>query len=171
MAAKFLCSLCFVCGVIAVEQTCGGYGAMERNTDISGTLLAKIPAQSSDDCCSLCDDLSECEGHVFHLDQCYLKKELGAKFFKEDAMTRVKGTCEGFSPPLVDVDMSGELLAKVQASESRSCCTLCQSIDGCEGFVFHLDQCYLKKSLSSATAKASAVTRLRLVTTGDSMLP
>jgi len=153
-----------------VDQTCGGYGAVERDTDISGTQLAKISAQSSADCCALCDDLAECEGYVFHLDQCYLKKELGAKFFKQDAMTRVRGTCEGYSTPLVDVDMSGELLAKIEASESRHCCTWCQSMVGCEGFVFHLDQCYLKKSLSSVTAKSKVVTRLRLVPSSHSIL-
>merc|ERR1712242_115447 len=146
----------------AEDQMCSGYGAVQPNTDISGTLLAKVNAQSGSDCCTLCSDRADCEGYVFHLDQCYLKKDLSSKSFKQDAMTRVKATCAAYAPPMVDIDMSGCLLAKIPASDMTKCCSLCDSVSGCEGYVFHLDGCYLKKELSSPARKPGATSRLKL---------
>lgn len=124
-------------------------------------MLAKINAQSVDDCCALCSQRVDCDGYVFHLDQCYLKKNLGASSVKQFAITRVKSTCGGYAPPMPDVDMSGDLLAKLWASDMRQCCSLCDSTPGCEGYVFHLDQCYLKRGLASPSTKPGATTRLR----------
>merc|ERR1712228_326881 len=81
---------------------------------------------------------------------------------KQDAMMRVKlSGCLDFSPEMKDTDMSGTLLAKLQSSDSKRCCMLCDAFTGCEGYVFHLDQCYLKKDLSSPSSKPGAITRLR----------
>merc|ERR1711920_150498 len=123
--------------------------------------MGKINAQSVDDCCALCSQRADCDGYVFHLDQCYLKKNLGASTIKLHAMTRVKSTCRGYAPPLPDIDMSGVLLAKLWAADMRQCCSLCDSTSGCEGYVFHLDQCYLKRSLASPSTKPGATTRLK----------
>lgn len=75
---------------------------------------------------------------------------------------KVPSSCAGYSPEVQGIDFSGTLLAKIQASDARRCCALCDSFAGCEGYVFHLDQCYLKKDLSHAIPKFGAVTRLRL---------
>merc|ERR1719343_729909 len=60
-----------------------------------------------------------------------------------------------------DVDMSGVLLAKLPAADMRECCSLCDATSGCEGYVFHLDQCYLKRGLASPSTKPGAITRLK----------
>jgi len=149
------------CGLIQ-STPCAGYSAPADNTDISGVLLAKI-AGVSEDCCRLCDSFSECEGYVFHLDQCYLKKDLGATSFKQHAVTSVKVTdsCSSYAPEMKDVDMSGTLLAKVQSADDKQCCAFCNAHADCAGYVFHLDHCYLKKDLSIPNPKLGAVTRLR----------
>jgi len=146
------------------QPSCPGYGEAQDNTDISGVLLAKIQSPSSDRCCALCEERSDCEGYVFHLDQCYLKADLAATSFKQDAVTRVKAPpgCAGYSPEIVNIDMSGTLLAKLQAPEAERCCALCDAVLACEGYVFHLDECYLKRDLSFPTSKQGAITRLRL---------
>jgi len=159
------------CGLIRAglprdpQLTCAGFGPPKENTDISGNLIDKVWAASADRCCELCDVRAECEGYVFHLDQCYLKKDLGAESSKQLAVARVKTppTCEGYAPPMVGVDISGTLLAKIQSSTPAWCCTLCDAFEGCEAYVFHLDQCYLKKDLHLAvvTLKPLAITRLR----------
>merc|ERR1711920_927868 len=123
--------------------------------------MGKINAQSVDDCCALCSQRADCDGYVFHLDQCYLKKNLGAATAKLHAMTRVKSICGGYAPPLPDIDMSGVLLAKLWAADMTRCCSLCDSTSGCEGYVFHLDQCYLKRGLASPSTKPGATTRLK----------
>merc|ERR1712154_367039 len=103
-------------------------------------------------------------GYVFHLDQCYLKKNLLEGSFKEHAVTRVKlpSSCAGYTDEMKDVDMSGTILAKIQSPDRERCCALCNAVQGCGGFVFHLDQCYLKTDLSIPSAKSGAVTRMRL---------
>lgn len=91
MAARLLLgSGCFVWAVFSLNQTCSDFGAVQHDTDTSGELLAKIYAQSVDDCCALCSQRADCDGYVFHLDHCYLKKNLGASTTKLHAMTRVK---------------------------------------------------------------------------------
>lgn len=161
MAAKLLLCSCFVWGVFSYDETCTNFGTVQHDTDTSGELLAKIQAQSVDDCCALCSQRLDCDGYVFHLDQCYLKKNLGASTFKLHAMTRVKSACAGYAPPMPDVDMSGVLLAKLPAADMSQCCSLCDSTSGCEGYVFHLDQCYLKSGLASPSTKPGATTRLK----------
>merc|ERR1712038_1281255 len=105
-----------------------------------------------------------CEGYVFHLDQCYLKKDLGAMTVQQDAVTHVKASsnCAGYTPEIKDIDMSGTLVAKIRASDAKRCCALCDSTLACEGYVFHLDQCYLKRNFSFFfSPNAGAITRLR----------
>lgn len=150
------------CGVIQ-DLACAGFGPPQMNTDIAGHLIAKVWAPSADSCCALCNDQAECEGYVFHLDQCYLKKDLGAASSQEHAVARVKtpSNCEGYAPAMEDVDIGGILLSKIWSSTSARCCALCDAITECEGYVFHLDQCYLKKELGSPTPKPNAITRLR----------
>merc|ERR1712012_661544 len=103
--------------------------------------------------------------------------------YKQDAVTRIKlagpgnalpalnqmsaileptqPVCVGYSAPQTDTDMSGDLIAKIQCHESGDCCSLCQARSDCEGFVFHLDQCYLKKNLTGMSYKQDAITRLK----------
>lgn len=172
-----LCATGFTTRACAAEawndpSVCDGYSAVQPNTDIDGVLLAKVNTQSGSDCCALCSDRADCEGYVFHLDQCYLKKDLGSRSFKQHAMTRVKATCAAYAPPMVDVDMSGTLLAKVQASDMMNCCLFCDLFPGCEGYVFHLDQCYLKKNLSLPASVPGAITRLKYgVPKNDNVMP
>lgn len=79
------------CGLIqSADNACAGYTRPVPNTDVDGVLLAKIWSPTVDHCCALCSQRSECEGYVFHLDQCYLKKNLGEFSHKEGAMTRFK---------------------------------------------------------------------------------
>merc|ERR1712051_828179 len=116
-------------GIQSSSLACAGYGAVQPNTDISGELLAKVLSQSSSQCCTLCDERSDCEGYVFHLDQCYLKKDLAATSYKQDATTHVKApsSCAGYTPEIKDIDMSGTVLAKIRASDAKRCCALCDS--------------------------------------------
>lgn len=148
------------------QSTCAGYEAPQANTDTSGDLLAKIRAGDSAKCCSLCDARADCEGYVFHLDQCYLKKNLEGFIYKEHAVTRLKSksNCAGYTPEMTDVDISGTDLAKIQAPNLERCCALCDGWPGCEGYVFHLDQCYLKKDLGTPLKKPGAVTRMKFRT-------
>jgi len=157
------------CGLIQQSMaqpgdTCAGYGALHANTDITGVLLAKVQSQSSSECCTLCTERLECEGYVFHLDQCYLKKDLAEAetSFKQDAMMSMKlSGCLDFAQEMENTDVSGTLLAKIKSSDSKRCCMLCNAFTGCEGYVFHLDQCYLKKDLSSPSRKPGAITRMK----------
>merc|ERR1712051_908833 len=71
---------------------------------------------------------------------------------------KVPSSCAGYSPEMQGIDFSGTLLAKLQASDAQLCCALCDSFAGCEGYVFHLDQCYLKKELSRPTHKLGTAT-------------
>lgn len=160
------------CGRIeAADNMCAGYKPVQPNSDIDGVLLAKVWSPSIGHCCALCSQEKDCEGYVFHLDQCYLKQDLGSVSYKPLAMTRVKEqSCAAYAPPLIDVDMSGDLLAVKHASGPKDCCALCNSVDRCEGFVQQGAQCLLKKNLGSPSSRPGAVTRLRYHAAGNSAL-
>merc|ERR1719414_2206290 len=89
MASKVLCWLSIAQGVIGTDK-CAKYTPEMKDVDISGELLGKIQSSDMTECCLMCDCWPGCEGYVFHLDQCYLKKDLGKPQFKQGALTRIK---------------------------------------------------------------------------------
>jgi len=70
--------------------------------------------------------------------------------------------CPLFEAEAFDTDLSGsDLGQKNSTATSDECCALCEAQDGCQGFVF-LDQiCYLKGAFSGTYSKAGVVSRLR----------
>jgi len=61
--------------------------------------------------------------------------------------TTAQPTCPEFEAELVDIDLSGELLNSVWMEESATiddCCSLCEETEGCKGFVYYWQTCYLK---------------------------
>eukprot|EP00493_Phyllostaurus_siculus_P023513 UN23849 len=71
--------------------TCSAsFEAEELDTDMSGTLIAEKWALTSDGCCALCDDESECEGFSFVHNTCYLKKNFIGTYTQAGVVTRVK---------------------------------------------------------------------------------
>jgi len=141
---------------------CPDFSAEEADTDVVGDLISERWAQTSDDCCPLCSAIEGCQGFAFFHHICYLKGNVSGTYTNAGRITRVKraAQCPSFVAQATDTDMAGDLIRQSWAATSEGCCTLCQEVEACEGFVYFDYNCYLKKNFSGAYYHLGAVTRI-----------
>jgi len=66
-----------------------------------------------------------------------------------------------FDPEMRNTDMSGTLIGMKWANTSDDCCSLCTQENGCEGFAYAGDTCFLKNAFEGTYEQLDVVTRLR----------
>jgi len=156
----------------------------QADSDLVGDLLEDWSAPKAELCCTACGQKASCQGFVFFENRCYLKGNVGGTFSKVGRLTRVKKEaatvpatavptptptltpvqpeqCSNFEDEGIDMDMAGSLIGKQQVPSSDACCTLCDVQDGCEGFAFAEDTCYLKNNFSGTFNKVGVTSRLK----------
>merc|ERR1712045_771636 len=60
-----------------------------------------------------------------------------------------EAVCAGYSEAQANTDIQGYHLASIWAPSSAHCCSLCDERSDCAGYVFHFEQCHLKKNATS----------------------
>jgi len=158
---------------------CAGYQAAEQDKDLAGDMLEQWSASSPEVCCSACAQRSDCQGFAFLDDRCYLKGNVTGTYSNPGCMARMKEgipavatpapVCPDFGAQANDTDLSGELLSQTWVGEgatSDDCCPLCDGEEGCEGYVFFDQVCYLKGSVSGTYAQSGRISRTRLACAG-----
>jgi len=73
----------------------------------------------------------------------------------------VQEQCPDFEAQGWDTDMEGDLLAEEWAASSDGCCSSCGKKEGCEGFAYRDNKCYLKTNFTRTYSNAGVITRLR----------
>jgi len=137
----------------APPGSCNAYGDLEHDTDLAGALLAELHMPTMAHCCASCTSTSGCEGftYVEQAKSCYLKANLTGTYPNAGRQSRIRSSsqgCEGFSQAVPGADLAGALLATGFADSEKGCCGLCRHAEGCQGFVFSEQVCYLKGNLS-----------------------
>merc|ERR1711920_1108761 len=137
------------------SEQCPAFKSLLWETDMSGTYLAQHDGvDSSDECCSFCDDLAECEGYSYNAANraCYLKADFIGTFWNGGAVTRLKSSlgagCPGFDDEQEGKDLVGTLTEQWAAPDPEACCASCARKEGCQGFTFFDGRCYLKAAVS-----------------------
>merc|ERR1712226_973135 len=172
-----------------VRTGCSGFEDAQQDRDLAGKLLEDWYASSPDVCCAACTRKQDCGGFSFVNNKCYLKGDIQGTFEQQGALTRVKTgalpstpapsmpttsmftvstpappsstpSCASFEAEAADTDMSGALIAERKAATSDDCCPLCQEAEGCEGYAFANQICYLKGSFTGTYYSSGVVTRL-----------
>jgi len=143
-----------------------GFGAAQHGEDLSGDLLEDWYAPTADVCVAGCAARTDCQGIAFIDKRCYLKGKIAGTYKHDGCLVRVKegvfAQCPaGFDAPAYDVGLSGDLLASKTAATSDGCCSMCDEMEGCEGFAFFQQVCYLKANFSGTFTKVGVTSRIR----------
>jgi len=160
---------------------CPGFEAAQQDQDLAGRLLEDWYAPKSELCCVACAAKAECHGFSFLDNRCYLKGDVQGTYEHKGCLTRVKVEalvpapsvptnlttrtptllqCQRFVAEAVDTDMSGDLIAEKFAATIDDCCPLCEEAQGCEGFAYFHQVCYLKANFSGTYHQAGVMTRI-----------
>jgi len=167
----------------ALGAGCPGFQAAEQGKDLVGDLLDDWSAANPEVCCAACAEKSDCQGFAFFDGRCYLKANVRGMYVHtgcigsrvNGCMVRVKEgvlseidhskpeqpQCPHFEMQVADTDLAGALLGARGAASSDECCPFCEELDGCEGFAYFEEVCYLKGSLSGTFQKAGVFSRIK----------
>lgn len=144
--------------------------------DLSGDLLEQWSALSPEQCCAACGQKPDCQGFAFAGNVCYLKGNVVGTYSNPGVIARMKEgfpagvsvstsaplqQCSDFGAQLVDVDVAGDLLGSMPAATIDGCCAECQTTEGCQGFAYFQEICYLKGRFSGTFEKAGVVSQFR----------
>jgi len=153
---------------------CPGFDIALEDRDLVGDLLEDWSTASSDACCAACSQNAECDGFAFLAERCYLKGNVRGTYDHLGCTAQVKQgvLSQGDGPPLLaqcplfetlasDTDIAGSLLGAHWAATVDECCPLCDSVDGCEGFSYSEQVCYLKGAFSGTFQKAGVISRVK----------
>jgi hypothetical protein len=136
----------------AVEQgdSCNTY-TVKSDSDISGDLISEVVAKSREECCSECSGVAACEAWSFaaQWSKCYLKSGFQGVFHNEGIVAGYPlppaGTCSNYEVQM-DTDVSGKMVAEMEAQSKEACCGHCDNTATCEAWSFagQWSKCYLK---------------------------
>merc|ERR1712061_315816 len=150
------------------SEQCPEFKSLLWKTDMSGTYLAQHDGVgSSDECCSFCDEMVECEGFAYSAANraCYLKGNFIGTFWNGGAVTRLKSSlgagCPGFDDELEGKDLVGTLTEQWAAPDPEVCCASCARKEGCQGFTFFDGRCYLKAAVGGVYDNSGRITRVK----------
>merc|ERR1712241_1166637 len=135
------------------------------DTDMSGDLLEQRPADTSDECCGLCEEVDGCEGFAHAGRTCYLKRNFLGTFPAHGVVTRIKADlgagCPGFDSSEQGKDLIGDLIESWAAPSSEACCASCARKSFCQGFAYFEGWCSLKKNVRGTYAKEGCMVRFK----------
>jgi len=152
---------------------CSDFGEGVEGKDLTGRLLEDWVAPTQELCCQACGRKLDCQGFVFFEERCYLKAEVTGVYDSPGRMSYMKQgvlaptgapttvTCSAFEAEIVDSDMSGTLLKQEPVMHIDECCSLCDALQGCEGFAYAHGSCYLKKDFVGTYPNPGVVSRVR----------
>merc|ERR1712066_399813 len=151
------------------SEQCPEFKSLLWETDMFGTYLAQRDGVGSgDECCSLCDDMVECEGFSYNAANraCYLKGNFIGTFWNGGAVTRLKSSlgagCPGFDDTLQGKDLVGTLTDQWASPDPEACCAACARKEGCQGFTFFDSRCYLKAAVGGVYDNSGRITRVKV---------
>jgi len=78
---------------------------------------------------------------------------------REGAAVNPEG-CEDYTS-LHDTDLAGTLLTEVRMASSEECCSACQVTEGCGGFSYLAQSCFLKGNISGTYSNPGCVTHVK----------
>jgi len=137
------------------------------DTDMSGDPLEERPADTSDECCGMCEEVDGCDGFVYAGKTCYLKSNFVGTYFNQGRVTRLRADlgagCPGFGAAEQDTDLDGELLDEWAASSPEACCASCAKKEECQGFTFFDLRCYLKNNVQGTYSNDGRLSRVKTV--------
>lgn len=68
--------------------------------------------------------------------------------------------CEVYNS-MNDTDLAGVLLTEVRTNSSEECCSACEVTEGCGGFSYLAQSCFLKGNISGTFSNSGCVTRIK----------
>eukprot|EP01135_Chromosphaera_perkinsii_P000395 Nk52_evm42s78 gene=Nk52_evmTU42s78 len=122
----------------------------QADTDLKGTDIANIRANSADTCCSLCFDNTECIGYAWIEGTCWLKSTAEEYFPKIGVVASSLCSIEN------NIDLKGVDIGRVRNRKPSQCCLECRKKAGCVGWSwidFDNGTCWLKKDITEAVTK------------------
>jgi len=141
---------------------------------MSGTLLAQHNGVgSSEECCSFCGDMAECEGYAYNAvgRACLLKADFIGTFWNGGAVTRLKSSlgagCPGFGDKQEGKDLVGASIQDWAAPDPEACCASCARRQDCRGFTFFSSRCYLKAAVTGVFANSGRISRVKVGVLGN----
>merc|ERR1712060_622668 len=152
------------------RPTCPDFEAELTDTDLNGDLLNSVWMEESatiDDCCPLCDETEGCKGFVYFEQTCFLKGGSISTAPNDGRISRVRvaePTCLDFEAELADTDLTGDDLSSIWMEAPATiddCCSLCDGTEGCMGFVYFWQTCYLKGGNIGQVQSEGRVSRVR----------
>jgi len=159
---------------VAADQ-CPLFAAEAVDTDVSGSDLGQLSAETSDECCSLCEAQDVCQGFSFLDTTCYLKGAFSGTYSKAGVVSRLRSDlgsgCPGYKPAEQGKDLAGTLLDDWAAPNSELCCEACASKTECQGFAFDGERCYLKGAVQGTYAHEGVMIRVKEGVLGGSDMP
>ena len=157
---------------------CAVFAAPIADTELGG---ADVGAQAMppEDCCAACSGLSTCGGFVVFGAMCYLK---GGTLSQIPLAGRTAYILASASPPALpppsscptnydapqyDTELSGQDVGSPTSTPVENCCTACDALGTCKGFVILGGTCYLKGGTLSEVNLAG---RIAYVKKGNSVV-
>ena len=132
-----------------------------------------------ENCCTACDALNTCTGFVVFGATCYLKGGTltqhslsGRSSYIHDArvasppppaLPAPPSPCiQFFTGPLADTELSGQNVGSPTSTPADNCCTTCEALSSCTGFVIFGATCYLKGGALSQVSLADRISYIRI---------
>lgn len=159
-----------------IKETSGRTFTVSCNTDRPGSDLANKLLANFGDCIAWCDQTNGCVTSVYHDGRCWLKSKLTASSTRTNSQIAVLNSVLSPPPSLCpsqngkqikeasgrsftvacNVDRAGGDMASKKLNNFNSCIIWCDQTNGCLAAVYHDGQCWLKKTLSTSSARANA---------------
>jgi len=131
------------------QSGCPGYDVSGENYDYGGQTLKTVNgAVSTSTCCSACTQYGKgCGGWSFYAGVCYLKPPHQGEFYYHAG--RVAGKKRhhvhgGYASSGPNTDLGGQTIAEVPVHSEAQCPMKCDAHDGCGGYAYYQQVCYLK---------------------------
>jgi len=152
--------------------TCSDFGEAKEGQDLAGRLLGSWEGNTSELCCQACGRTAGCDGFVYFEKRCFLKADVTGVYDSPGRTARVKEmpsspgpaaepSCSAFDAEYANVDLSGTLISEQAVLHRDECCTICDALEGCEGYAHVNGTCFFKKGLAGTYENPGVVSQLR----------
>ncbi|KAL7947036.1 hypothetical protein V8C42DRAFT_364270 [Trichoderma barbatum] len=158
-----------------IKQTSGRTFTVSCNTDHPGSDLKNKLLANFGDCIAWCDETNGCVASIYHDGRCWLKNKLTASTTRTNSQVAVLNSVLSPPSPLCpsqngkqikessgrsftiacNVDRAGGDMASKKLNNFNSCITWCDQTSGCVAAAYHDGECWLKKTLSTSSARAN----------------
>jgi hypothetical protein len=163
-------------------SVCGTeYQAPLADTELNGAGVGSPVQTPVENCCTACDTEPTCTGFVLFGSTCYLKSGAltqasasgrtgylhSARIASPPALPPPSSCDANYDAPQYDTELSGQDVGSPTSTPVENCCTACDALGTCKGFVIFGGTCYLKGGTLSEVNLAG---RIAYVKKGNSVV-